>query len=134
MNLWWKEHTGGYFYSEEYEPGTTFTESDAMKEVEDSYGTLIDETLSSRDYSLSTLAIGLPLSKRFSNRLFLRFSKSFEEEDISYRFYERYYPIFFKASGASNEELRRRVIRLLYDYFYESRFKKRIEGSKNRDK
>ena len=132
VNLWWKEHTGGYFYDEEYEPGTTFTENDAKNEIEDSYGKLIDDTLSSRDYSLPTLAIGLPFSKTFGNRLFLKFSKSFEEEDISYRFYERYYPIFFKADGASNAELRRRVIRLLYDYFYESRFEKRIEGSRNR--
>lgn len=131
VNLWWKEHTGRYFYSEEYEPGTTFTENDAMNEIEDSYGNLIDDVLSSRDYSLPTLTIGLPFSKTFGKRLFLRFSKSFEEEDISYRFYERYYPIFFKALGISNTELRRRVTRLLYDYFYESQFKKRIEGSKS---
>lgn len=131
VNLWWKEHTGRYFYNEEYEPGTTFTENDAMNEIEESYGKLIDDVLASRDYSLPTLTIGLPFSKTFGKRLFLRFSKSFEEEDISYRFYERYYPIFFKALGISNTELRRRVTRLLYDYFYESQFKKRIEGGKS---
>ena len=132
VNLWWKEHTGRYFYDAEYEPGTTFSEADALKEIEDSYGGIIDQTLSSRDYALPTLAIGLPFSNRFGNRLFIKFSKSFEEEDISYRFYERYHPLFLKADGASNAELRRRVIRLLYDYFYESRFEKRIEGSRNR--
>ena len=34
VNQWHKEHTGLYFYKEEYEPGTTFTETDAMKEIE----------------------------------------------------------------------------------------------------
>ena len=134
VNLWWKEHTGRYFYDAEYEPGTTFTEADALKEIEDSYGEIIDQTLSSRDYALPTLAIGLPFSNRFGNRLFIKFSKSFEEEDISYRFYERYHPLFLKALGVNNADLRQRLMRLLYEYFYESRFGKRIEGSKQMNK
>jgi hypothetical protein len=42
VNEGYKEHTGDYFYTEEYEPGTTFTESDAIKEIESRYGDLID--------------------------------------------------------------------------------------------
>lgn len=130
VNLWYKENTGIYFYKEEYEQGTIFTESDAIKEVENEYGRLIDETLAARDYTLPTLAIGLPSPTAFGNRMFLKFSKSFAEEDIERRFYEHYYPVFFRAN-VCNADLRRRLIRLLYDHFYESRFKKRIEGSKN---
>lgn len=130
VNLWYKENTGIYFYKEEYEQGTIFTESDAIKEVENEYGRLIDETLAARDYTLPTLAIGLPSPTAFGNRMFLKFSKSFAEEDIERRFYEHYYPVFFRAN-VSNTDLRRRLIRLLYDHFYNHRFKKRIEGSKN---
>ena len=134
VNLWWKEHTGRYFYDAEYEPGTTFTETDALREIENSYGEIIDTALLSRDFTLPTLAIGLPFSSRFGNRLFIKFSKSFEEEDISYRFYDRYHPIFLKTLGVNNADLRRRVIKLLYEYFYESRFKKRIDGSNQMNK
>ena len=35
VNKWHKEHAGTYFYDEEYEAGTTFTEADAIKEIED---------------------------------------------------------------------------------------------------
>lgn len=129
VNLWHKEHTGRYFYDAEYEPGTIFTESDAIKEIENCYGKVIDEILSSRDCSLPALAIGLPSSTAFGNRLFLKFSKSYKEEDVERRFYVHYTPMFFRAD-VSNAELRKRLIRLLYDHFYESRFKKRIEGSK----
>ena len=58
VNLWYKEHTGKYFYDDEYEPGTIFTESDAIKEIENLYGELIDTTLSARDHTLPILAIG----------------------------------------------------------------------------
>ena len=131
VNLWFKEHTGGYFYREEYEPGTIFTESGAIREVEDSYGGLIDETLSSRDYSLPILAIGLPSSSAFGNRLFLKFSKSEAEEDITWRFYTHYIAVCLQVDNVSNTDLRRRLIRMLYGHFYEHRFKKRIEGSNN---
>ena len=134
VNLWHKEHTGRYFYDAEYEPGTIFSEADALKEIEDSYGEIIDRTLSSRDYALPTLAIGLPFSNRFGNRLFIKFSRSFEEEDISYRFYDRYNPLFLKALGVNNVDLRQRLMRHLYEYFYESRFRKRIEGSSQMNK
>lgn len=128
VNLWWKEHTGTYFYKEEYEPGTTFTEKDAIREIEYWYGRDIDEALSSRDYSMPVFAVGLPYS--FSNRMFLKFSRSTEEEDITWRFYYHYHPVFFKTQDVSNSVLRQKLIRVLYEYFYDSRFKKRIEGSK----
>ncbi len=134
VNLWWKEHTGGYFYTEEYEPGTKFTEKDAIKEIEEWYGKTIDETLLSRDYTLPILAIGFPSPTAFSKRLFLRFSKSVEEEDIAWRFYVHYIPMCLDVTNITNEDLRRKLIRIIYDYFYENRFKKRIEGSKNMKK
>lgn len=132
VNLWWKEHTGRYFYSEEYEPGTIFTENDAIKEIESSYGKLIDETLSARNYALPILAIGLPSSTAFGNRLFLKFSISTKEEDITWRFYVHFTPMCLNVLHISNIELRRNLIRILYNHFYEARFKKRIEGSKNK--
>lgn len=131
VNLWYKEHVGFSFYKEEYEPGTIFTQSDAMREVEDSYGGLIDKTLSSRDYSLPILTIGLPSSSAFGNRLFLKFSKSEAEEDITWRFYTHYIAVCLQVDNVSNTDLRRRLIRMLYGHFYEHRFKKRIEGSNN---
>ena len=130
VNLWWKEHTSRYFYSEEYEPGTTFTESDAMTEIENSYGKLIDDTLSSRNYTMPILAIGLPSSSAFGNRLFLKFAKSTEEEDITWRFYTHYIPWCVEVRNVSNLDLRRYLVKHLYQHFYNDRFKKRIEGSK----
>ena len=131
VNLWLKEHTGRYFYREEYEPGTIFTESDAVREVEGSYGKLIDEILSLRDNTLPILALGLPSPSAFGNRLFLKFSKSEAEEDITWRFYTNYIAVCLQVDNVSNTDLRRRLIRMLYGHFYEHRFKKRIEGSNN---
>ena len=131
VNLWWKEHTGRYFYTEEYEPGTIFTETDALKEIEDRYGNVIDDTLSLRDYSLPILAVGLPSSSAFGNRLFLKFSKSTAEEDITWRFYTHYIPLCVEVRNISNLDLRRYLVKHLYQYFYNDRFKKRIEGSKS---
>ena len=126
VNIWYKEHTGSYFYSEEYEPG----KNDAIKEIESRYGELINKTLSSRDYTLPILAIGLPSSTAFGDRLFLKFSKSVEEQDIERRFYIHYFPVCLKAFNISNTELRSLLIQLLYEHFYNDRFKKRIESSK----
>lgn len=134
VNLWHKEHTGGYFYDAEYEPGTIFTEDDAKKEIETQYGTQIDEILSSRDYALPILAIGLPSSTAFGNRLFLKFSKSTKEEDIAWRFYVHYIPVCLHVLNTSDVVLKRILVNTLYDHFYEDRFKKRIEGSKNKNK
>lgn len=131
VNLWYKEHTGKYFYDDEYEPGTIFTESDAIKEIDNSYGELIDTTLSARDHTLPILAIGLPSSTAFGNRLFLKFSKSTEEEDITWRFYVHFIPMCLNVLHISNIDLKRSLIRILYNHFYNDRFKKRIEGSKN---
>ena len=131
VNLWFKEHTGGYFYREEYELGTIFTESDAVREVEGSYGKLIDEILSLRDNTSPILALGLPSPSAFGNRLFLKFSKSEAEEDITWRFYTHYIAVCLQVDNVSNTDLRRRLIRMLYGHFYEHRFKKRIEGSNN---
>lgn len=130
VNLWHKENAGIYFYKEEYEPNTIFTETDAIREVEASYGRIIDEILSSRDYNLPILAIGLPSTSAFGNRLFLKFSKSTDEEDITWRFYTHYVAVCLPVQNHSNADIRRKLIRLLYSYFYESRFKKRIEGSR----
>lgn len=130
VNLWHKEHTGRYFYSAEYEPGTMFTEDDAKKEIETQYGMQIDEILSTRDYALPILAIGLPSSTAFGNRLFLKFSKSTKEEDIAWRFYTHYIPACLHVFNTNNVILKRILVNTLYDHFYESRFKKRIEGSK----
>lgn len=130
VNLWYKEHTGRYFYDEEYEPGTIFTESDAIKEIENVYGKLINETLSTRDFTLPILALGLPSSTTFGNRFFLQFSKSTKEEDIARHFYIRYDAVCFNVLNVSNMELRTKLIKILYDHFYKERFKKRIESSK----
>ena len=114
VNLWWKEHTGRYFYTEEYEPGTIFTETDALKELEDRYGNVIDDTLSQRDYSMPILAIGLPSSSAFGNRLFLKFAKSVEEEDITWRFHTHYVPLCLHILNVSNVDLRSSLIQHLY--------------------
>ncbi len=92
---------------------------------------MIDNTLLARDYSLSILAIGLPSSSAFGNRLFLKFSKSVEEKDIERRFYVHYSPMCLHIQNVSNRDLRKHLILILYEHFYEYRFKKRIEGSKS---
>lgn len=57
--------------------------TDALKEIEDRYGNVIDDTLSLRDYLMPILAIGLPSSSAFGNiyQYFYndRFKKSIEE-------------------------------------------------------
>lgn len=82
VNEWHKEQTGHPFYTEVYEKGTKFTEADALKEIENSYGSLINSVLSNRDLSLPVLATGLPSSSAFGNPLFLKFAKSTDENDI----------------------------------------------------
>ena len=131
VNEWHKEHAGTYFYTEEYEPGTIFTEADAMREIENSYARTIDEALSLRDYTLPILAIGLPSSSAFGNRLFLKFAKSTEEEDITWRFYTHYIPRCLDVRDVNNIDVRKYLVKHLYQYFYNDRFKKRIEGSRN---
>ena len=115
---------------EEYESGTIFTESDSIEEIESRYGELINKILSSRDYTLPILAIGLPSSTAFGDRLFLKFAKSVEEKNIERRFYIHYCPVCLKVLNISNIELRSKLIQLLYEHFYDDRFRKRIEGSK----
>lgn len=63
VNSWYKEHTGEPFYKEEYEPGTVFTKQDAYREIDGSYGSQIEEVLRQRDFSLSTLAMGVEWSR-----------------------------------------------------------------------
>ena len=130
VNLWWKEHSGSYFYKEEYEPGTTFTESDAIKEIEERYGDLIDKTLASRDYTMPILAIGMPFATQFGNRMVLKFVKSTDEDDIEWRFYYHYSGRCLDVTSVDNATIRKTIIRMMYHHFYDSRFKKRIEGSK----
>lgn len=128
VNAWWKEHTGEYFYKEEYEPGTTYTEQDALREVEQSYGRVIDEALQHRDYSMPLLAVGLPFT--YSNSLLLKFVPTNDEKDIAYRFYLHYDGYTFDVTpNTSNASIRQQLIRLIYRKFYASSFKKRIEGS-----
>jgi hypothetical protein len=135
VNQWYKEHTGSYFYKEEYEPGTTYTKSDAMKEIEATYGTSIDNVLTNRIYSCPLLAIGLPPRTAYGNRLFLKFVRSDNEEDIEPRFFIHYSPRFINAQSlTSNNELKQSTIKLLYNYFHDSYFKKREDGSENNHK
>ncbi|MBQ5594204.1 MAG: hypothetical protein IIU78_00695 [Alistipes sp.] len=129
----YKEHTGRYFNNTEYEPKTIFTEADAFKEIEDRYGNVIDDTLSLRDYSMPVLAIGLPFSV-FGNRMFLKFVKSSDEDDIEWRFYYHYSGFCLDVLSKDNASIRRIIIKIIYDHFYEYRFKKRIEGSSQMSK
>lgn len=128
VNSWYKEHTGEPFYKDEYEPGTIFTKSDALREIEQSYGGQIDEVLHYRNPSMPILAIGLTSS--FGNQIFLQFVKSSDEKDITYRFYIHYDAFILDATdGIPNRTLREQIVSIIYKVFYNSRFKKRIEGS-----
>lgn len=84
VNEWHKEHSGRPFYTEVYEKGTKFTESDAINEIEKSYGSIVDQALSNREMFLPVLAIGLPSSSAFGNSMLLKFVKSTDEDDIGY--------------------------------------------------
>ncbi len=125
----YKANTGRYFNDTEYKSKTIFTKDDAFKEIEDRYGNVIDDTLSLRDYSMPVLAIGLPFSV-FGNRMFLKFVKSSDEDDIEWRFYYHYSGFCLDVLSKDNASIGRTIIKIIYDHFYESRFKKRIEGSK----
>lgn len=128
VNSWYKEHTGDPFYKEEYEPGTIFTKNDAQQEIELSYGGQIDEVLRYRNSSMPILAVGLPSS--FGNQMFLQFVKSSDEKDIAYRFYLHYDTFILDATySIPNGTLREQIVSIIYKVFYNSRFKKRIEGS-----
>ena len=128
VNNWYKEHTGELFYKDEYEPGTIFTKNDALREIEQSYGSQIDEVLHYRNPSMPNLAVGLPSS--FGNQIFLQFVKSSDEKDIAYRFYIHYDSFILDANdGIPNRTLREQIVSIIYKVFYNSRFKKRIEGS-----
>lgn len=132
VNQWWEELTGEYFYKAEYKPGTVFTKDDAIREIVEKYGKDIDTLLSDRDYSLPILAIGLCSPTAFSNGICLRFAKSTNEEDIVWRFYSHYITRCWSVSpDISNARIRQELINLLYKHFYEDRFRKRIEGSRN---
>lgn len=128
VNSWYKEHTGESFYKDEYEPGTIFTKNDALREIEQSYGSQIDEVLQYRNPSMSILAMGLP--SVFGNRMYLQFVESSEEKDIEQKFYIHYDAFILDASSnISNGTLRDYVVSIIYKTFYNSHFKKRIEGS-----
>lgn len=128
VNSWYKEHTGEPFYKDEYEPGTIFTKNDALREIEQSYGSQIDEVLRYRNTSMPVLAVGLPSS--FGNQMFLQFVKSSDEKDIAYRFYIHYDAFILDATySIPNGTLREQIVSIIYKVFYNSRFKKRIEGS-----
>ena len=124
-----KEHTGRYFNDAGNESETIFTETDAFKEIEDKYGNVIDNALSRRDYSMPVLAIGLPFTV-FGNRMFLKFVKSSDEDDIEWRFYYHYSGFCLNVLSKDNATIRRIIIKKIYNHFYESRFKKRMEGNR----
>ena len=128
VNQWWKERTGGNFYKNEYEPGAIFTKYDAIREIEEQYGEEISSLLVHRDVSLPVLAIGLCSATAFGNRIFLTFAKSTKEEDICWRFYSHYNTRCWSVSPqTSNTLIREELINLLFNHFYEDRFRKRIE-------
>lgn len=128
VNSWYKEHTGEFFYKEEYEPGTIFTKQDAYNEIEKSYGSQINDVLRSRDISLPKLALGLPFT--YGNSMFLKFVRSSDESDIERKFYIHYDAFIIDASSSvSTYSLRDQVKAIIYSHFYNSYFKKRIEGS-----
>lgn len=130
VNEWYKENTGYPFYTDVYEKVTKFAEADAINEIENRYGSLIDNVLSNRDVSLPILAIGLPSSSAFGNSMLLKFTKSTDENDIEWRFYIHYNTRCWDISSLSNTSIRKALIKLLYSHFYEHRFKQRLEGSK----
>ena len=103
--------------------GDAITDPDAIKVIENTYGNLIDECLKNRDYSMPVLAIGLPFSV-FGNRMVLKFVKSSDENDIEWRFYYHYSGFCLNVLSKDNASIRRRIIKIIYDHFYESRFKK----------
>lgn len=130
VNEWYKEHTGHPFYAEAYEKGTKFTETEAITEIENFYGSFIDNALSKRDMSLPVLAIGLPSSSAFGNRMLLKFAKSTDENDIEWHFYIHYNARCWDVSSVENSLIRKALIKLLYNHFYDYRFKQRIESCK----
>ncbi|MBD5184824.1 MAG: hypothetical protein HDS97_08060 [Bacteroidales bacterium] len=128
VNSWYKEHTGEFFYKEEYESGTIFTKQDAYREIDKSYGEQIEEVIRLRDFSFPKLALGLP--SIFGNRMFLKFVLSSNESDIEGKFYIHYDAFIIDASkSVSTSSLRDRIKDIIYKHFYNSYFKKRIEGS-----
>ena len=80
--------------------------------------------------SLPVLAIGLPSSSAFGNRMLLKFAKSTNENDIEWRFYIHYDARCWDVSSVENSLIRKALIKLLYNHFYDYRFKQRIEGCK----
>lgn len=130
VNKWYEEQTGEYFYKAECRADIVFSKSDAIKEIEDEYGAEINFLLAHRDMSLPVLAIGLCSATAFGNKIFLTFAESTKEEDICWRFYSHYNTRCWEVSPqTSSIRIRQELINLLYNYFYEDRFRKRMEGS-----
>lgn len=129
LNMWYKEHTGHYFYDDEPEPGVKFTKEDAIKEIKNRYELVIDKVLRDRDYSKPILAIGF--QNAFGNRMYYNFVISTNDSDIEYRFSIHYQPYFIRVENLSNEQIKEKTIDLIYKFYYKSRFAKRIEASNN---
>ena len=127
--MWYKEHTGHYFYDDEPEPGVKFTKEDAIKEIKNRYELVIDKVLRDRDYSKPILAIGF--QNAFGNRMYYNFVISTNDSDIEYRFSIHYQPYFIRVENLSNEQIKEKTIDLIYKFYYKSRFAKRIEASNN---
>ena len=123
INKWWKENTGYVLYKDDVKQ--TYTRSEAFTLVRQRYGNSIDEILASRDHSLPFLAVGLPPTTAFGNRLFLKFVSSSNEEDIERRFYIHYNARIFSIDGMSNDNIREKLVEFLYNYFAKEKFFKR---------
>ncbi len=116
INEWYIEKYGRPYIK----PVKIYTKEEAIKEIESRYGKYIDEVLANRDTTLPILAVGLPSSTAFGNSLFLKFSKSADEEDIAWRFYIHYNAFCFEVTPLdSNSEIREILLNTLYTHFKE---------------
>lgn len=129
VNKWWKEQTGEYFYKEEYEPGTIFTQQDAFAEIERTYGREIDDALLQRDSDRDTMVLALP--SVFGNRMQIYFIKSQEHSEPSMRLFMHYDVFYMEVARKTIAEIKSQTISFLYRHYYNVRFKKRIEGTIN---
>lgn len=131
VNEWHKEHTGRPFYMDVYEPDSIFKEDDAYQEIRNNYGETINGAINRRNRTSTYLNLYLPSSTAFGNKIALYFSSESPKLTDSDLFHDPYFYGTFKISSLSDKEIEQQLVKLLYKYFYNSRFKERIEGTKN---
>lgn len=129
VNEWHKEHTGRPFYMDVYEPGTVFREEDAYKEIRQRYGETINRALSNRTSATIYLNLFLPSSTAFGSNIGLYFSSELPELTDSDLYHDPFFEGTYKVASLSNSEIEHQLVRKLYKFFYNSRFKERIEGT-----